>query len=85
MAKYYRKAIELNPNDLMLHYKLATALAATGSIEDAMGCMEKAIEIDPREPYTYHIIGNILYNAKYLDDAISWYKKVSTLVSNFIP
>jgi tetratricopeptide (TPR) repeat protein len=68
----------------MLHYKLATALATTNSIEDAMACMEKAIEIDPREPYTYYTIGNILYNARYLDDAISWYKKVSTFISNFI-
>lgn len=73
--KFYRRALELSPNDLILYYKTATALAANGSVDDAIACMERAIEIDPRQPYTYYTLGNILYNAKYLEDAITFYKK----------
>jgi tetratricopeptide (TPR) repeat protein len=68
--------LELSPNNLVLYYKIAHALNKTGSFDEAISFLEKAIEIDPQQPYTYYTLGNILYNAKYLEDAITWHKKV---------
>ena len=46
-ASLYREAVQANPNDALLNYKLSVALDAAGDTAGERAALEKAIEIDP--------------------------------------
>ena len=43
----FRKAIELDPNYALAHYRLGAALATKGLLDEAIAEFRKAIELDP--------------------------------------
>jgi tetratricopeptide (TPR) repeat protein len=48
--KYFDKAIELDPNNLLAWISKANALTEWGNEEEAKACVEKVKAIDPNYP-----------------------------------
>lgn len=46
-AKLYREALDANPKDALLNYKLSVALDAVGDTTGERAALEKAVQIDP--------------------------------------
>ena len=49
-SKYFDKAIELDPNNLLAWISKANALTELGNEEEAKACVEKVKAIDPNYP-----------------------------------
>ena len=70
----YRRAIELNPNSSIAHYRYAFSLLTRLQIEDAMREMQRAQELDPISlPINTTLAGCFLYAGQY-DEAIKYSK-----------
>lgn len=46
-ANLYREALQTNPNDALLNYKLSVALDAAGDTAGERAALEKSVQIDP--------------------------------------
>jgi tetratricopeptide (TPR) repeat protein len=68
----YRKALQLNPNNVEAHLKLGFLLYNIKEMyEQGMAHFQKAMEIDPNDPRIHHDIGMALLHQRKLDQAIS--------------
>lgn len=66
-----RKAITLNPKNLVSHRWYAYSLSATGRHQKAVSEIERAQEISPQSPVIATAVANVLFLAERFDDAIA--------------
>ena len=59
-AEAARKAIQLMPNQAILHNTLGSIYAMQGDSQKAISAFRKAVELDGKEPY-YHLNLSRLY------------------------
>ena len=70
----YRRAIELNPNSAIAHYRYAFNLLSGLEVEGAIDEMQRAQELDPISlPINTTLAGCLLYTGQY-DEAIKYSK-----------
>ena len=81
--KYFRKAIELQPDFAEFHCNLGSLLRDLGQLKEAEKYFRKAIKFKPDLIEAHFTLGNILKDLNKLQDAeISW-RKVIELQPNF--
>ena len=68
--RYYRRALELSPNDATTLRLYAFHLAYTGHPLDALPLAEQARSLDPVSPSARTTLGTVLYLARRFDDAV---------------
>ncbi|PYK30051.1 MAG: hypothetical protein DME57_08145 [Verrucomicrobia bacterium] len=66
-----RKAITLNPKNLVSHRWYAYSLSAMGRHDEAVSEIERAQEISPQSPVIATAVANVLFLAERFDDAIA--------------
>jgi tetratricopeptide (TPR) repeat protein len=66
-----RKAITLNPKNLVSHRWYAYSLSAMGRHQEAASEIERAREISPQSPVIATAVANVLFLAERFDDAIA--------------
>ena len=74
----YETAIALNRNGVFAYAGLGACKIATGSIEEAIPLIERAIRLSPRDPYLafwYFSIGRAHLLQSRVDEAILWFEK----------
>jgi tetratricopeptide (TPR) repeat protein len=73
--KCYKKAISINPDDAMAHYKLGVVYHKKGMIDEAIVEFKKAISINPDNADAHLNLG-LAYDGKGMtDEAIAEFKK----------
>ncbi len=70
-----RKAITLNPKNLISHRWYAYSLSAMGRHEEAVAEIGRAQEISPQSPVIATAVANVLFLAERFDDAIAQCQK----------
>ncbi|HVO76366.1 MAG TPA: protein kinase, partial [Candidatus Bathyarchaeia archaeon] len=79
----FRKALALNPNNVVAHYWLAVFLAALGRAEEAMREAREALTLDPISPLTSFHMGVVLFFARRYDEAVEQFQKVLEMDAGF--
>ena len=80
----YRRALALNPNYVTAHHWYATHfLVAQGRLEQAIGEMEKAHELDPFSPVIATNLGRVLFLSGRREDAKHQYRLALELNPSF--
>jgi tetratricopeptide (TPR) repeat protein len=74
-----RKAINLNPKNLVSHRWYAYSLSAMGRHQEAVVEIERAREISPQSPVIATAVANVLFLASRFDDAIAQCHKALAL------
>jgi tetratricopeptide (TPR) repeat protein len=64
-----QKALEITPNDAIVHYNLGNTLKELGRIQEAYQCYKKAIVIKPDFAQAYSNLGDTLRKLDRLEDA----------------
>jgi tetratricopeptide (TPR) repeat protein len=72
----YTKAITLKPDDPSLHNNYGLALVKAGKLQEALGELEKAAQLEPANACKYYYnAGALLTNAGQVDPAVETFKK----------
>jgi tetratricopeptide (TPR) repeat protein len=79
----YKKAIEIDPNYVLVWYNWGIALSDLKKYDEAIKIYKKAIEIDPNYVDAYNVWGIALSDLKKYDEAIEKYEKVIEIDPNF--
>ena len=72
----FQRALALNPNDSTVHHRYSRYLSGLGRIDDALGEIRKAQELDPLSPLIRANIGVIYFFGRKYDLAIAHLSKV---------
>jgi Tfp pilus assembly protein PilF len=72
---FYRKAMEMNPDDAMLLNNFGVCLYEQGKVEQAVEIHKKAIKLDPTRPMAYNNLGVELNALERHEEAIVAFKK----------
>jgi len=67
-VEHFRKSLTMKPS-AAAHYNLATALTMAGSLDEAVGSYEKALELRPDYALAHNNLGAILFQRGQLDAA----------------
>lgn len=79
-AVWFRRVLEINPNDTSALNQLGQVLDADGKFPEAVSCLKKAIEIDPEYALGYYDLGVILSRKKDgREEAMRCFKKALSL------
>ena len=78
-----KRAIELNPNNAIAHFRYGMGLAHVGRFNDAEAEIQKSLVIDPFSIVTRKAVPLILYWSRRNDEAITEYKKVLEMAPDF--
>ena len=70
----YREAIEVEPNDSSLQYKLSLALDRTGDLQGERAALEQSVTDDPGLAVAQHQLGYLLYRSGDYDGAIERFR-----------
>ncbi|HEX6126661.1 MAG TPA: protein kinase, partial [Pyrinomonadaceae bacterium] len=81
--KEFRRAIELNPNDVNAHLFYAHLLSNTGRHQEALDEVRLARELDPLFPFAGALEGQFLLQAGKQDEALDRLQKTFDLAPNF--
>jgi TolB-like protein/DNA-binding winged helix-turn-helix (wHTH) protein len=68
--KDYRRALELDPNNLDAHYYYSKLLQTVGRLPEAIHEIERARQLDPLSSMVESFFGQALYNARKYDEAV---------------
>lgn len=79
----FKRAIELNPNDVNAHIFYAHLLSNTGRHAEALAEATIARELDPLFPFVGALEGQFLFHAGQTDEAIARLQKTFDLAPNF--
>jgi eukaryotic-like serine/threonine-protein kinase len=79
----FQRAIALNPDYAIAHLSYGWALANMGRIEDSIGEMKRALELDPLSLNINWLFGVVFYFARQYDQAIEQYRKTLELDPNY--
>jgi tetratricopeptide (TPR) repeat protein len=78
-------AVQLQPNDPVLHYNYATVLIRAGRDGEAATQLTKAIAADPFYPAPHFLMARIADVEQYTDDAVKEYQQYLALTSKADP
>jgi serine/threonine protein kinase/tetratricopeptide (TPR) repeat protein len=81
--KYYRRAIELNPNYPTAHQWYSEFLTSMGRFDEAFTEIQIAQELDPLSPIIYLARALVLYYARQYDQALEFCQRALELDPNF--
>lgn len=73
------KVVAWLPEKQYAWYRLGTIYGLSGKLEDALGCFDRAIALDPKFARAYNGIGNIRFQMGQYDAAISAYRSAIEL------
>jgi tetratricopeptide (TPR) repeat protein len=73
-AGYFRKGLDINPNDVSLRHRLGTALAQMGDKAGAAAQFEEVIRRDSTHARAHFSLGVLLNEAGQYDEAIAHFK-----------
>lgn len=68
------KAVEQNPNDPFLRFKLAQLMLESGQRSTAFEQAKKALELDPTQPFFPYWIGDLLIQLGRFDEALTYFR-----------
>ena len=74
-----RRALELNPNSVDIHEKLAFFLSRTGHPQEAVAEVERGVDLDPVYQGSFHSEGFIYYYSRQYDKALDVSQTVHNL------
>ncbi|MDH3394242.1 MAG: tetratricopeptide repeat protein, partial [Desulfobulbaceae bacterium] len=78
--RLFEKALQMYPEDIMLHYEYALFLDRTGNADDAFVAMQKVLVMDPHNPYALNYIGYTWADrGEKLDEARVFIEKAASL------
>jgi TolB-like protein/Tfp pilus assembly protein PilF len=83
--KEYRRAIELNPNNVTAHHWYAEYLTWLGRFDEALRESERARQLDPLSLVIAVDNGQILYYSRQYDLALTKFRAVREVDENFRP
>jgi tetratricopeptide (TPR) repeat protein len=72
---HFRKAVDLEVNDVGVQSNLGDALLQKGDLDEAIVHYSKALEIKPNYAEVHYNLGNVLLRKGQVDEAIGQYKK----------
>jgi protein O-GlcNAc transferase len=81
---YYKKTIQLHPNNAGIYHNLGNVLQLKGELDEAIAFYQKAIKLNPQVAVTYNNLGNILQEKGRLEQAIAHYQKALNLDRYFV-
>ncbi len=81
--KQYKRALELNPNDVNAHIFYAHMLSNMGRHAESLAEISRARELDPLFPFAGALEGQFLLHAGKIDEALERLKKTFELAPNF--
>lgn len=55
---FYKKAIDIDPNQADVYYNLGNSLYLLDKVEEAIRTYKKAVEINPRKVEAFYNLGN---------------------------
>jgi TolB-like protein/DNA-binding winged helix-turn-helix (wHTH) protein/Tfp pilus assembly protein PilF len=84
VEKEYRRALELNPNDVMAHHWYGEYLQEMGRNEEAFAEMRRAMDLDPLGSSGASELGYIFYTGRQYDQAIRAFRKALELEPDYI-
>jgi tetratricopeptide (TPR) repeat protein len=79
---YYRKTIELRPNDAHAYNNLGNAYNESENYSKAIDCYSEAIQIKPDYASAYYNMGIVYQRNNDFDTALDSYKKAARLAHN---
>ena len=79
----YKRALELNPNEVNAHLFYAHFLSNLGRHDEALAEIKRARELDPLFPFAGALEGQFLNHAGRTDEALERLKKTFELAPNF--
>lgn len=82
---YLRAALALRPEAVVVCNNLALALKATGKLDEAIDCYERAIQIDPRYAPAHSNLGVALKANKQPEKALECYLRAVEIDPSFAP
>ena len=82
--RWYKRAIELNPNYATAAHLFSHYLLAMGRFDEAIAQMSKACDLDPMSPIINSGLGLIYYYFGRYDEAIKQYQKTLEIDPDFI-
>ena len=82
-ANYYRKGLELVPQDGDLLRDFAIFLYKRDRMHDAETRIKQAVKVNPDDPLTQHYLGRIMMDQKHPEEAMKAFQKSSTLSPEF--
>jgi tetratricopeptide (TPR) repeat protein len=78
-ASFIRRAIEVRPDDAMLHCNLGNALQAGGRLDEAITCYQRALGLQPGMYQAHHNLGQAYQSQYELDQAMACYRRALEL------
>jgi tetratricopeptide (TPR) repeat protein len=75
----YYKALEINPNNADLYFKLATVFVKNNNLDIALAFYQMAIQIEPNNAQSHFHLGNIFVEKRLFEQAIDSYKRAIEL------
>jgi len=72
---YYRKALELVPDQAQLHHKLGSLYQRQGRYVDAIPEFKKAIELEPKDFISYNNLAGCYLAIRQPEEAVKLYRK----------
>ncbi len=74
-AKLYRKALKINPRNVIAHIDLGTTLMSMGQFKQARVHLDQAIALDPNNATAYNSLGLMMYRQEKFEQAIKYYSQ----------
>ena len=79
----YKKALEINPNDIAAHNNLGGAYSHKGMHDEAIAEHKKALDINPNDAEAHNNLGGAYYEKGMYDEAIAEFKKALEINPNY--
>jgi tetratricopeptide (TPR) repeat protein len=73
--EHYRRAVEIQPYDVLPRFNIADILASQGRLDEAVACYRKALEIQPDCAMAHNNLGELLGRQGRFDEATVHYRR----------
>jgi superkiller protein 3 len=80
--RFFRRALQHNPNDRDAHVWLGSAFYGQGKLEEAIASYRRALQIDPNDALAHNNLGVALADQGKLEEAIASYRRALSLPEN---
>lgn len=84
-AEFFKKALEITPNNLDFRRNLASALNFQGKSAEAIKMLEEIIRQNPNFPEAHNTLGLIYAEQNRRQEAIAQFQKALRINPNFVP
>jgi predicted O-linked N-acetylglucosamine transferase (SPINDLY family) len=83
--EYYKKALELSPNNVLALSNLGSSLNSIGHNQEAFSAFQKAIKVDPNEPIAWYNAANTLCDTGDYEESLTYYERSIKLNPQYCP